>query len=151
MSEANLSLTGNDQSNSPQATLVLEGRQVLLAEDCVDQGRLYLRFLERAGAVVTLECSGQSAVDAIQKSPTCFDAVVMDFQMPKLDGLDATRQLRELGFTAPIIAVTAFASDDLKSSWFEAGCDEFLEKPLTKETLIDAVMRHTAGATHRPE
>ncbi len=139
MSEANLSLTGNDQSNSPQATLVLEGRQVLLAEDCVDQGRLYLRFLERAGAVVTLECSGQSAVDAIRKSPTRFDAVVMDFQMAEVDGVDATRQLRALGYDGAIIAVTAFGSDELRQSWFQAGCDDYLEKPLERATLINTL------------
>ncbi|MBT6157509.1 MAG: response regulator [Planctomycetaceae bacterium] len=144
MSGLNSPLTIDDQSNSSEPTLVLDGKQVLLAEDCVDQGRLYLRFLERAGTDVTLECSGQSAVDAVEKSPTRFDAVVMDFQMPELDGLEATERLRALGYTGPIIAVTAFSSEELRLAWFKAGCDEFLEKPLTKATLIKTVMQHTA-------
>lgn len=147
MSGLNATQANDEQSNSNQGTLPLEGRQILLAEDCVDQGRLYLRFLENAGADVTLECSGQSAVDAVKRAPARFDAVVMDFQMPKLDGLDATSQLRALGYTGPIVAVTAFASEELESAWIEAGCDGFLEKPLTKAVLLEAVTKHLTAAT----
>ncbi|NOY42064.1 MAG: response regulator [Planctomycetes bacterium] len=134
-----------NQADSPQAALELEGLQVLLAEDCPDQGRLFLKFLQLAGASVTLECTGQSAVDTVRKSTTPFDAVVMDFQMPELDGLDATRQLRELGHSGAIIAVTAFDSIELKQSWFQAGCNEFLRKPLQKAELVDAILRHTTS------
>ena len=129
----------DSQSDSSQAAPALERQQVLLVEDCVDQGRLYLKFLQTAGAEVTLECNGQSAVDAIRKSPTLFDAVVMDFKMPEMDGLDATKQLRELGYSGAIIAVTAFGSEELNQAWFQAGYDEYLEKPLNKQELIGAV------------
>ncbi len=110
----------------------------------MDQGRLYLKFLQVAGAEVTLECNGQSAVDAIRKSPSLFDAVVMDFQMPEMDGIESTRRLRELGYRGAIIAVTAFGSGELRQSWFQAGCDEFLEKPLNEQEFISAVLRHTS-------
>ena len=133
----------DSQSDSSQAVLSFEGMQVLLVEDGADQGRLYLKFLQSAGAEATLECNGQSAVDAVRKAPTLFDAVVMDFQMPEMDGLDSTRQLRELGYSGAIIAITACNSIGLKQSWFQAGCDEFLEKPLKKQQLISAVRRHT--------
>ena len=129
----------DSQSDSSQAAPALERQQVLLVEDCADQGRLYLKFLQTAGAEVTLECNGQSAVDAIRKSPTLFDAVVMDFQLSGMDGLDATKQLRELGYSGAIIAVTAFGSEELNQVWFQAGCDEYLEKPLNKQELIGAV------------
>jgi CheY-like chemotaxis protein len=134
------------QSGSAQAVPSLEGRQVLLVEDCPDQGRLYLKFLQMAGAEVTLECTGQSAVDAVRKSPELFDAVVLDFQMPEMDGLDATKCLRELGYGGAILAVTAHGSEELKQSWFRAGCNDFLEKPLEKEALISTVHRHTMAA-----
>ena len=137
-------MSESHSSDSSQVPSALEGKQVLLAEDSVDQSRLYLMFLQRAGADVTLECNGQSAVDAVVKSPMLFDAVVMDFQMPELDGLDATRQLRELGYRGAIIAVTAFSSDELKQSWFQTGCDDFLEKPLDATMLVSAVHLHTA-------
>jgi CheY-like chemotaxis protein len=119
---------------------------VLLAQDCLDPERLCLTFLQGAGAEVTLECSGQSAVDAVRKSPTLIDAVVIDFKMPKLDGLDATNRLRELGYRGPIIAVTAFSSAELKHYWLQAGCDEYLKKPLNEHEFISAVLRHTAAA-----
>ena len=109
------------------------------------KGRLYLTFLQSAGAEVTLECCGQSAVDTVRKAPTRFDAVVMDFQMPEMDGVDATRQLRDLGYTGTIFAVTAFGSEELKQSWFQAGCDDYLEKPLNKQNFIAAVVRHTTA------
>ncbi len=131
---------------SPQEALTLEGQRVLLVEDCPDQGRLFLKFLQQAGAEVVLECSGESAVAVVGKSPTHFDAVVMDFQMARMGGLDATRQLRRLHYRGTIIAVTAYGSDELKESWFQAGCNEFLDKPLVKSELIAAIARHTMTA-----
>jgi two-component system, sensor histidine kinase and response regulator len=122
----------------------LQGLHVLLAEDCVDQGRLYLRYIQKAGAEVTLECNGQSAVDTARGSLQAYDAIVMDFQMPELDGLDATRQLRDLGYRGAILAMTAFGSMDLKRSWFEAGCDEFLEKPMKKHELTEAILHQVS-------
>ena len=133
------------QHSSP-AALTLEGQQVLLVEDCPEQGRLYLKFLQRAGAKVSLECNGKSAVNAVRKSPTLFDVVVMDFQMPETDGLDATRQLRELGYLGAIIAVTAFGSQEIQSRWFQAGCDAYLEKPLNEPELVSVVQFHSAAA-----
>jgi len=132
---------------SSQVVPSLEGTQVLLAVDCADDQRLYLEFLQLAGAEVTLECSGQSAVNAVRKSPALFDAVVMDFKMPRVDGLDATRQLRALGYSGVIIAVTAFGSEELKQSWFQAGCDDYLEKPFEKATLINTL--HAQRVTER--
>jgi CheY-like chemotaxis protein len=122
-----------------QVAQPLEGMDILLAEDCMDQSRLYLTFLQTAGAKVTLECNGDGAVDTVKKSPTLFEAVVMDFNMPQMDGLIATRQLRELGYRGKIIAITASNDKELKPAWFEAGCDEYLEKPLTKITLINTL------------
>lgn len=139
MSTQNPSQDNASQSDSVSKDLALHGQQVLLVEDCPDQGRLYLNFLQRAGAEVTLECTGQSAVDTVRKTPDLYDSVVMDFQMPELDGLDATRQLREMGFQGTIIGVTAFNSDELRTSWFQAGCNELLDKPLARSALIHAV------------
>lgn len=140
------SQTNFGQSDSSQVDQPLKGLHVLLAEDCVDQGRLYLRFIQKAGAEVTLECNGQSAVDAVRDSLEVYDAIVMDFQMPELDGLDATRQLRDLGYRGAILAMTAFGSLDLKRSWFEAGCDDFLEKPLKKHELTQAILQQVSLA-----
>jgi two-component system sensor histidine kinase/response regulator len=134
--------TIHDPADASQESLPLDGRQVLLVEDCPDQGRLYLKFLQSAGADVTLECTGHSAVDAVRRSPTLYDAVVLDFQMPEMDGLNATTRMREQGYRGAILAVTAHGSEELKQAWFEAGCNDFLEKPLEKPTLINTLALH---------
>lgn len=134
------SQANESQPDSESKDLALDGRQILLVEDCPDQGRLYLKFLQCVGAEVTLECTGQSAVDTVRKAPDLFDSIVMDFQMPELDGLDATRQLRELGYQGNIIGVTAFNSEDLRISWFQAGCNDLLDKPLARSALIHAIL-----------
>jgi CheY-like chemotaxis protein len=134
------SQANESQPDLASKDLALYGRQVLLVEDCPDQGRLYLKFLQCAGAEVTLECTSQSAVDTVRKAPDLFDSVVMDFQMPELDGLDATRQLRGIGYQGTIIGVTAFNSEDLRTSWFHAGCNDLLDKPLAHSALIHAIL-----------
>jgi two-component system sensor histidine kinase/response regulator len=133
---------GRDPEDTSPASLPLEGKQVLLVEDCPDQGRLYLKFLQLAGAKVTLECTGHSAVDAIRRSPALYDAVVLDFQMPEMDGLHATMRLREQGYRGAILAVTAHGSEELRQAWFEAGCNDFLEKPFEDSTLINTLELH---------
>jgi CheY-like chemotaxis protein len=132
----------HDPENTSPASLPLEGKQILLVEDCPDQGRLYLKFLQLAGAEVTLECTGHSAVDAVRKSPTLYDVVVLDFQMPEMDGLDATTKMRDLDYRGAIIAVTAHGSEELKQAWFKVGCNEFLEKPFDYSKLISTLELH---------
>ena len=134
-----------NQSDPSQVAHPLTGIQVLLVEDTPDQQHLYLRFLQQTGAEVTLECNGKAAVDAIAKSLTRFDAVVMDFMMPGLDGIDATRKLRELGYDGAIIAMSARGSEELKQSWLHAGCNEYLKKPMKRLQLITAIQLHTTG------
>jgi len=129
----------------------LEGLRVLPAEDCPDQGRLYLTFVQSGGARASLEYEGRSAVNVVRHSSTLYDVVVMDFQMPALDGLDATRQLRELGHKGVIVAVTAFASWELKESWFRAGRDEFLETPLGRNPFVSAIFRQTTTESETSE
>jgi len=128
------------KANSIRDFTDLKGLQVLLVEDCVDQGRLYLSILKSAGVDVTLECNGQAAVDAIRKTPDLFDAVVMDFQMPEVDGVDATRHLRTLGYRGAIIAMTAFGVEGLEQLWTQAGCNTYLTKPLDRDVLLEAVL-----------
>lgn len=143
--EANPRDLGSKESIAP-----LDGLRILLAEDCADQGRLYLQFLKVAGADVTLECNGAAAVDAVSKAmrrnKPPFDAIVMDFEMPELDGLDATQKIRRMGHEAAILAITALYTEDLRTAWIDAGCDGFYEKPLKREALIEAVLAHVESS-----
>ena len=121
----------------------LAGLRILVAEDGPDNVRLYLRQLGDAGADVRVAANGREAVALAQAAAVGvldapFDVVLMDMQMPIVDGLEATRRLRALGFGVPIVAVTASAGDVERDRCFTAGCDGFLAKPFRRAELIEA-------------
>lgn len=126
----------------------LAGRRVLLVEDNPDHQPLLQLLLGKAGAEVTLAEHGEMALElarAARDEGRPFDAVVMDMQMPVVDGYSATRQLRTAGFTIPILALTARVFGTERNRCLEAGCDDFLTKPFEREQLIDLIARHLPG------
>lgn len=133
-------------SCSGQLSLPLQGRRVLLVEDCPDQQRLLAVALRHSGADVTLECNGEAAVDAIVGSATPFDVVVMDLAMPLMDGIQATRLLRARGQAVPVIGITAYETEQTRNQWLAEGCNEFLAKPFDSAALVTAVQRLAADA-----
>ena len=118
----------------------LSGLKLLVVEDVVDNQDLFRIFLESAGASVEIAVNGQRALSQISHQ-NHFDLIVMDIQMPVMDGLTATRHLRAAGVKVPIIAVTAHALPEevLKSK--AAGCDDHVAKPVSSQTLVAAIMR----------
>ncbi len=120
---------------------------VLLAEDGPDNQRLIGHFLRSAGAKVTLAENGRVAVElalGAWQDGEPFDVVLMDMQMPVMDGYAATRELRQRGYTGPIIALTAHAMSTDRDRCRAAGCDEFETKPVNREALF-AKIRALAG------
>jgi len=118
----------------------LSGR-VLLVEDVIATQRLYALYLQRAGASVDVASNGAEGAEralAALNSGRAYDVVLMDMQMPVLDGYSATRQLRAAGYTAPIVAVTAHALAGDRDRCIEAGCDDYLAKPVERERLVSA-------------
>ncbi|MBL8860789.1 MAG: response regulator [Planctomycetes bacterium] len=118
----------------------LSGR-VLLVEDTAATQRLYALYLQRAGATVDVASDGaEGAAKALeaQRSGRGYDVVLMDMQMPVLDGYSATRRLREAGYGRPIVAVTAHALAGDRERCIEAGCDDYLAKPVDRERLVRA-------------
>jgi signal transduction histidine kinase/ActR/RegA family two-component response regulator len=110
----------------------LHGR-ILVAEDNQANRKLMSLRLSQAGAQVVTAGNGQEALDrsreaALEGRP--FDAVIMDMQMPVLDGYEAVKHLRADGFTKPIIAVTAFAMSEDREECIGMGCDDFVSKPI---------------------
>ncbi len=124
----------------------LNGR-VLLVEDDQDHQLLLSLMLRRAGAEVTVAENGKVAVElvaATRDEGPPFEAIVMDVQMPVLDGRAATRLLRCAGFDGRIIVLTARAMTDERQKCFEAGCDAFLAKPVDRAKLVDLLAFHLA-------
>ncbi|MBT9555964.1 MAG: PAS domain S-box protein [Myxococcales bacterium] len=122
-----------------EPAMALAGVRVLLAEDSEDSRILIEWLLSGTGAVVTSVGDGLEAVEHIERGGL-FDVILMDMQMPRLDGYDATRRLRELGVATPIIAVTAHAMSGDDDLCRQAGCDGYLTKPMKRQTLIDHVI-----------
>ena len=119
----------------------LAGLRVLVAED-VPTNQLIMRdLLESEGVTVIVADNGAIAVEHMLANPDRFDAVVMDIQMPVMDGLEATRRIRAAGITVPIIALTAHAIGEESVRARAAGMDDFLTKPVEPESLIAAVQR----------
>ena len=118
---------------------------VLLAEDNLLNQRLATRLLEKHGHRITLAQNGREAVNVLQRMNWDFDVILMDIQMPELDGLEATREIRSLEFALgthqpiPIIALTAHAAESDKALCLEAGMDLHLTKPIQTELLLNAL------------
>ncbi|MDD2662295.1 MAG: PAS domain S-box protein [Dechloromonas sp.] len=121
----------------------LAGTHLLVVDDSAMNRDLVERALALEGAGSTLAADGQQALQILKTRPEGFDAVLMDVQMPVMDGLSATRAIRqELGLTElPIIAFTAGVRDDQQRAAREAGADDILAKPMDLDEMTDLLVR----------
>jgi len=124
-----------------------------VAEDGPDNQRLISFHLRKAGAEVIIAENGQLACDLVRDAEARgkpFGVVLMDMQMPVLDGYQATAELRRAGYRRPIIALTAHAMESDRARCLAAGCDDFLSKPMTREALLETVRRYAGEPDDGP-
>lgn len=148
-------LARTSQESTPETVEdLLSGLHLLLAEDGADNQRLISRVLTKAGAEVAVAEHGKTAVElalAASAEEHPYDVILMDMQMPVMDGCAATEMLRREGYTGPVIALTAHAMEGDRRKCAQAGCDDYATKPVDREALIRQVARWAReGAEVRP-
>ncbi len=132
------------QLDQAHARSLLEGKQVLLVEDTPVNQKIAEKLLSRYGCIVTIAGNGLVALDAVEQQ--AFDLILMDMQMPEMDGLEATRRLRQrereqqLPHT-PIVAMTANAMLDDRDQCMAAGMDDFIAKPFRADAVLATIAR----------
>jgi signal transduction histidine kinase len=137
----------SERMKTPQGRLLpclqLSDIHVLLVDDSNDNRLLMSRILKSTGAIVDIASDGREAIDKALRHT--HDIVLLDMQMPVMDGYTAARVLRESGFSKPIIALTANAMNSERSRCIEAGCDDFHPKPIDRPILIELISNYVTA------
>jgi signal transduction histidine kinase/CheY-like chemotaxis protein len=130
-----------DNRDALEQTQTREKIASLVVEDNVINQQVARELLESAGITVTVASNGQEAVNILNANPTSFDIVLMDIQMPTMDGFEATRLIRQDGRfqNLPIIAMTAHATDQDRRKSKAAGMNDHLTKPIRKKNLLATI------------
>ena len=118
----------------------LDGVRVLLVDDFEDNRLLYTHLLSKLGAHVELAADGNEAVTKAMNTP--YDIILMDVQMPIMNGYEATSILRAQGYEKPVIALTAHAMKGELERCMNAGCSGYLSKPISTHDLIQCIVEH---------
>ncbi|MFN0057693.1 MAG: ATP-binding protein [Planctomycetota bacterium] len=137
-------LSPSKAERKPAKVQELNGK-VLLAEDGIDNQRLICFVLRETGLLVETVDNGKTALAkalAAWRAGDAYQVVLMDMQMPELDGYEATRQLRAAQYPLPIIALTAHAMVGDREKCLAAGCDDFATKPIQRDSLISQVAHY---------
>ncbi len=131
-----------DPSRKKGGQVMFERARVLVAEDNAVNQKLILMMLEKIGCKTVLAENGREAVEKFSAAPEDFDLVLMDIQMPEMDGFEALKAIREKGYTnVPVVAMTAHAMQEHREECMAAGMDDYISKPIRKPELNKVLSR----------
>ncbi|MEI6721428.1 MAG: response regulator, partial [Betaproteobacteria bacterium] len=138
---------GSAPSAPPLTQTELRGLRVLVVDDNAYARKVMASLLEPMGFVTTEAASGQEALDLLEKAPAPFDVVLLDWQMPGMDGLQTARHIQAMDLPNPpkLAMVSAYSRDDLQQRSREIGISEVLSKPLNASTLLAGLTRLVTG------
>ncbi|MBI3707069.1 MAG: response regulator, partial [Proteobacteria bacterium] len=131
---------------APDAAPQSKGKRILLAEDNKVNQRLAVMLLGKAGYEIDTVENGVEAIEALQRQ--AYDLVLMDVQMPSMDGVEATRRIRKLGdekAKVPIVAMTAHAMQGAREEYLAAGMNDYVSKPIDRNVLLATIERWIVG------
>jgi CheY-like chemotaxis protein len=131
----------SSQSKSNPTNNIWTGKTILIAEDEIVNYMFLEVLFEETGATLIHACDGQQAIDAV-KNNSNIDLILMDIKMPNVNGLDATRQIKAIRSQLPIIAQTAYAMQDDEYKALQAGCNEYISKPIDANKLIGLMKKY---------
>lgn len=140
--------TSFPDSSSSSSALGAQPARVLLAEDNRDLQQIFARQLTFLGLEVLAVTNGRDAADyalAAQAAGNPFDLVLMDLEMPMVDGFEATRRIRGGGYQGPILALSAHSTDDNRLDCLKVGCDDCLCKPIDWNHLAGLIRKFVPG------
>jgi CheY-like chemotaxis protein len=144
LSDAAKELLANGHAST--ATDRLKGARILLAEDNTFNQEIAQEMLEEVGATVSIANNGIEALELLRQSD--FDCILMDLQMPQMDGLEATRRIRANLQLAqmPVLAMTATATTDARMRCIDAGMNDFISKPFQPAVMFQTIAKWLPGA-----
>lgn len=146
MSQAVMQAIPAARGGAPDASM--QALNILLVEDNLVNQKFALAVLSSAGHALTLARNGQEAVDHAREQ--VFDLILMDIQMPVMDGFEATRRIRRMGCTTPIIAMTAHAMGGLRDMCLETGMNDYVSKPIRASVLLEKLFGIRQAVADKP-
>ena len=120
---------------------IWKGKTILIAEDEIVNYMFLEVLFEETGAILLHASDGKQAIDAVKANPD-IHIVLMDIKMPNINGLDATRQIKALRPQLPVIAQTAYAMQDDEYKALQAGCNDYISKPIDANKLINLMKKY---------
>ncbi|MFA7280892.1 MAG: ATP-binding protein [Sterolibacterium sp.] len=140
-----------EPNRAPSAGPALTGLRILAAEDVYTNRIILQDLITRLGASITFTFDGQQAVDAVKNAPAgTFDIVLMDIQMPLMDGYEATRLIHSMQPELPVVGLTAHAMNEERDRCLAAGMVAHVAKPIQEEILISAILQHAGRSCSMP-